>query len=475
MSKSGSEYIIIPGTHQKVYENSVVVLFRLPNEKWILHCGVYSYNGVRQKGWYFSSIPSQTVMPVFMEDLVAMKVVSGPVPVPPAPPVPPIPPFPPGPIPPGPIPPAPIPVIFTPEDKKMIDAAMITVETLEDRDRMSSALLDNGKIVRVNNVEGAVEYYEWNSAIEQWLPASLGYRYMTRDEITQELAGTIVDVLYSDSNGVFTLVCYNGEETTIALNGVAHDPTYEDLTIRIPVFGKPDLVINIPKGSVLQDVEVIERYEITPGHFVPALVITEVIDGETHTVATDISSLYNLFSQVEETNTIDMWIDSASSSLKASVKISDMPNNILNVDSTGLYVDVSGKVDKVSMNEGYLLVSDGLGGFIKAGDGITVQTSGTMIESDRTVPTANVVADAIQAAIQSTIIDITRHLQELEERVSSLERNSVGVGAPDKVVVSTNFGVTRSEFQIGNNVLSGDAKTIATDKAVVDAISWKAL
>ena len=167
---SNTEYIIIPGTHQKVYENSVVVLFRLPDTKWILHCGYYSYNGVRQKGWYFSSIPSNTVMPVFIEDLVAMKVISGPQPVPPPGPHPPFPPCPP-----GPHPPAPIPIIFTPEDKKMIDASMITVETLEDRDRLSGDWLINGKIIRVNNVEGAVEYYEWQSDNQQWVPASLGY------------------------------------------------------------------------------------------------------------------------------------------------------------------------------------------------------------------------------------------------------------------------------------------------------------
>lgn len=474
---SNTEYIVIPGTHQKVYENSVVVLFRLPDTKWILHCGVYSYNGVRQKGWYFASIPSGTIMPVFMEDLVAMRVISGPSPVPPAPPVPPGP-YPPGPfppVPPGPHPPAPIPIIFTPEDKKMIDAAMVTVETLEDRDRLSSKLLDNGKIVRVNNVEGAIEYYEWHSDSEQWVPASLGYRYMTRDEITQEFAGTVVDVLYSDSNGVLTLTCYDGSTVERALNGVAHDPAYENLTIRIPVFGKPDLVIDIPKGSSIGDMEIVEKYEISPGVFVPALVITEYIEGEAHEIATDVSALYNLFKQVEETSTINMYIDSDLGSLKASVKISDMPNNILNVDRTGLYVDVSGKVDKVDMTDGYLLVSDGLGGFIKAGNGITVKDSGDMGTSDRVVPTANVIAAAIQAAIDATIIDVTRHLHELDERVSSLERNSVGVGAPGQVVVSTNFGVTRSGYDIGNDVLSGDGTSLATEKAVVDAISWKAL
>lgn len=473
---SNTEYIIIPGTHQKVYENSVVVLFRLPDTKWILHCGYYSYNGVRQKGWYFSSIPSGTVMPVFIEDLVAMRVINGPTPCPPGP----HPPFPP--CPPGPHPPAPIPIIFTPEDKKMIDASMITVETLEDRDRLSGDWLINGKIIRVNNVEGAVEYYEWRSDIEQWIPASLGYRYMTREEIQQEFAGTIVDVVYSNSNGLLTLVSYSGEETTRLLEDVAHNPSYEDFQIRIPVFGKPDLVIDIPKGSTLTDIKVVDRYEIEPGIFVPALVVTEEVDGQEHEIATDVTSLYNLFQRIEDTSTIKMTIDSASSSLSAEVKISDMPSNVLNVDRTGLYVDISGKVDKVDMDANYLLVSDGLGGFTKAGNGIRLQTSGAMLDADDIVPTGNVIAAAIQAAIDATIIDITAELEAIEAelaavtaRVTALEQNAVGPGESDEVVTSTTTGVTRSGYTIGSDVLSGDANILATEKAVQDVMSWRAM
>lgn len=473
---SNTEYIIIPGTQRKVYENSVVVLFRLPDTKWILHCGYYSYNGVRQKGWYFSSIPSATVMPVFLEDLVAMKVINGPQPCPPGP-HPPLPPHPP-----GPIPPAPIPIIFTPEDKKMIDAAMITVETLEDRDRLSGDWLINGKIIRVNNVDGAVEYYEWQSANETWVPASLGYRYMTRDEIQQDLAGTIVDVVYSDSNGLLTLVCYNGDESTVLLSGVANNPTYENFQIRIPVFGKPDLVIDIPKGSSIANVEVVERYEISPGVFVPALVITEEIDGQAHVVATDITNLYNLFQTIDDTSTIKMSIDSASSSLSAEVKISDMPSNVLNVDRTGLYVDISGKVDKVEMSADYLLVSDGLGGFTKAGNGIMLQSSGTMPSSAAIVPTSNLIAAAIQAAIDATVTDISEQLHALDEeilavsnRVAFLEETAVGPGDSDEVVTSTLNGVTRSGYTIGSDVLTDDASSLATEKAVHDAMSWRAM
>ena len=484
---SSTDYIIIPGTQEKVYEDSVVVLFRLPDTKWILHCGYYTYNGVKQKGWYFSSIPATTVMPVFLEDLVAMRVISGPQPCPPGPippgpcppgPFPPGPhppgPFPPGPHPPGPHPPAPIPIIFTPEDKKMLDASMITVETLEDRDRLGSAMLDNGKVVRVNNVEGKVDYFEWDSANQTWIPATLGYRYMTRDEITEELNGTVVDIVYSDNRGVLTLVRHDESEEEIELTGVVHDPVYQDFKLRIPVFGKPDLIVNIPKGSKLKEVKIVENYEIE-GHIVPALVIVEEVNGMDHEIATDISSCYNLFKQVADTNSIDMYIESATNSLKASVKIADVPNNAIHLDSTGLYVDISGKADKKDIALDYLLVADGLGGFTSAGNGIKINSLQPLSTSDRRVPTENIVAAAIQAAIEATIIDIDVQLRSLDTRVTNIEGALPGPGVADQVVTTTTTGLARSGYTIGSNTLSSQDNTLATERAVKDAISWKAM
>lgn len=181
------QYIIIPGTNIKVFEGTVVVLNRLPSLKWILHHGPYYYSGRRQKGWYFSSIPSDTTMPVFNEDLVNMRVVDDPVnPCPPQPgPIPP--PFPPGPFPPGPgpIPPVPLPIPFTSDDKKKIDAAFITVDTLEDRDKLSSDILPEGKLLRVNDIDGhgTIEYYSWDDENSCWIEASFGSRYPDREEI----------------------------------------------------------------------------------------------------------------------------------------------------------------------------------------------------------------------------------------------------------------------------------------------------
>lgn len=267
---ASEQYVIIPGTQKKVYEGSVVMLHRLPNLRWIIHHGFYSYNGKRQKGWYFSSIPSDTTMPVFNEDLVAMTVIDGQSEdYPPAPPGPgPIPPGPVPPVPPG--PPAPVPVPFTPQDKKQLDSATITVDTLADRDKLGSAGLPDGKVVKVNNYdgEGSIEYYSWNAETEMWEEASLGYRFMTRKEIADAIARDIVEIVWSNEKGALVLT-NNGGTTLdpVKLSGLAHNPLYNDSEVLvIPIYGSEDLEISIPISAINDQINALrDRITFGPG------------------------------------------------------------------------------------------------------------------------------------------------------------------------------------------------------------------
>lgn len=466
------DYIIIPGTQQKVYEGSIVILNRLPGLKWIIHCGFYEYNGRKQKGWYFASIPSDTTMPVFKEDLVAMRVIdeSGdhPEPHPHPHPYPPIPPH----------PPVPIPVIFTPDDKKMIERSMITVPNLEERDKLSSKKLVNGKVVRVNDAEGQVEYYEWDKASSAWVPATLGYRYMTREEIQNDLSSTIVSIVYSDSAGALVVQAYGGNETSIPLSGIAHDPVYtsEDLTLRIPVFGSSDVVVTIPKDKSLKSVRFEENYLRPDGTYGPALVFV-VSDGETdEEIVCNADRLVNIY-QGADTSTISLSIDSDTCTITADAKLSPVAYNAIQVDNQGLVVDVRGKADKHDVSKDLILVSDGFGGFTYAGDGVDIRTDGDLETIGTSgVVTANVIAAAIAAAIAESQHDVDEKIQDLQDRVTVLEQGAVGEGIPGEVVVSTSEGATRSGMIIGGSTLSPlDVDALATEAAVKDAISWKGL
>lgn len=343
---ASEQYIIIPGTSKRVFDGSVVMLHRLPNLRWILHNGYYIYNGRRQKGWYFSSIPSDTTMPVFQEDLVAMTVLDG-CPPGPMPPIPPIPP--PGPYPP--VPPVPVPIPFTPKDKLQLDSAMLTVEDLTERDKLSSDSLIDGKIVRVNNFDGhgGVEYYSWNALKSQWEPATLGYRYMTRDEITEVISDNIVDIQWSDEEGALVLVVAGGTSSTLELQGIAHDPSYSsaERTITIPVYGRDDLVITIPPDMRIVAIRFEKEWEFPDGSVKPAIVVT-VSDGETEEeIAGDATGLIDIYTG-GETTTTTVTVTDVTRIITTDVKISDMENNRLKIDRSGLYVDVSDLEDRIS-------------------------------------------------------------------------------------------------------------------------------
>ena len=81
--------IHIPETCQDITVGSVVMLSRFPDTKWVLQNGWYMYEGQQYNGWYFSSIPAQTTIPVQGTDLLGLVIVSGgackPIPHPPRP------------------------------------------------------------------------------------------------------------------------------------------------------------------------------------------------------------------------------------------------------------------------------------------------------------------------------------------------------------------------------------------------------
>lgn len=468
------QYIIIPGTDRRIYDGTIVILNRLPNLKWILHNGPYTYNGRRQRGWYFSSIPSDTTMPVYNEDLVNLIVVDGsesggcPGPYPPHPPIPPYPPCPP-------VPPAPIPIPFTVQDRKQIQSAMITVPSLHERDKLGSDFLPDGKIVRVNDIDGngTIEYYSWCAATYSWKPASLGYRYMTREEIEQAIGSDIVEIAWSDDHGALVITDNNGNMSETELSGVAHDIGYasEELKIRIPMYGKDDLEITIPKDNRIIAIRFEQEWVFPDGSVKPAIVAT-VSDGETTTdIAGDASDLYNIY-EGAETATATVQISSTTSKITADVKLSSVINNSIEIDNEGLLVDLSGYVNKQPIDTSWLLVADGNGGFTYAGTGIEVETStaiSDLTNPEKKVVTANLIADAIAAAIASVTIDIEERLQRIENRID------FGVGSDGDILMSDGDRIARSGKSAGGSELpeTGSGDILVTEEAVVNALSWR--
>lgn len=216
-------YLKVPDSNVKLVDGSVVILHRFPGTKWVVHNGWYEYAGRRCSGWYFCSIPAQTIIPVSNQDLQLITVVAqgsgdAGVPNPPADgcgcegpgfPPPPPPGVPPGTVLPGPggccppprppIPPMPPSgklAVFTKEKDEQLSAAFTSVPTLKQRDEMDTEELPDGKLVRVNSVDGVSRYYKWSKYNDRWEEVSIENseeqlleNYYNKEEIDAQLEG----------------------------------------------------------------------------------------------------------------------------------------------------------------------------------------------------------------------------------------------------------------------------------------------
>ena len=139
----------IPNTNTYITDGCVVRLLQFPNTKWIVHYGWYTYNGVTASGWYFSSIPDQTILPIEYEYLSTIEILTGGCTCPSKPSLP-----------------------IMPLSTYMweLDRAAISVETVGERDRLSrERILPDGKIVRVNEYdETGAKYFTWNASRQDW-------------------------------------------------------------------------------------------------------------------------------------------------------------------------------------------------------------------------------------------------------------------------------------------------------------------
>lgn len=139
--------IIIPGINKVLLDGTIVILNGFDDVKYILHNGFYMYNSEVFEGWYGVSIPEQNVIPLAPQMLIGCEVIyypnsncecrfpSGNIP-------------------------------FTTEDEYQVQRSFITVDTMDDRDKLSPNMsitdIPNGRIVRVNkpnNLDFEPKYY----------------------------------------------------------------------------------------------------------------------------------------------------------------------------------------------------------------------------------------------------------------------------------------------------------------------------
>lgn len=181
-------YIRTVDTNQDIPSGSIIVFNSQPETKWIIQMGPYMYAGQPSTGWHAKSLPSGAVLPINPAEFSDVTLISGgvcpPRPVPPKP----------GPGPgPGPMPPHP------PHPYWNEAPNMITVQSVEERDRIEHRFLVDGKVVRVNNYNGVPEYFEWDEESLSWRMLNLGSRYYDKDETDKVVKDAVAWARIGDS------------------------------------------------------------------------------------------------------------------------------------------------------------------------------------------------------------------------------------------------------------------------------------
>lgn len=185
---------VVTPSGQTIYDGSIVILARFPGVNWIAHNGWYTFQGNQFMGWYSTSIPSQTIIPMSDDDLIGIQVISGSGCDKPSLPCPP---------PPPPRPGCDSEEEFTHEMKHELDRAWITVDTLEQLNRLNIRLVPDGKIVRVNDTgDGSAKYYRYNQPKREWEEETFGIDtsdFVKKQDLEQEVINQLENIDFTDA------------------------------------------------------------------------------------------------------------------------------------------------------------------------------------------------------------------------------------------------------------------------------------
>lgn len=171
------EQLTIEESGVALYPGSIVILAEYPYSKWIVKHGWYTYRDQQLNGWYFRSVNDGAILSLSNVNLSTITIVSEghrpPYPIPPSPR-------------PGPKPgPSPVPGGgMTPRQADQLRRSFVTVDSIKQRDALDDGNLPDGRICRVNNVNGRVKYYAYDVSTSTWIEQPIDF--MTKTEAEAE-------------------------------------------------------------------------------------------------------------------------------------------------------------------------------------------------------------------------------------------------------------------------------------------------
>lgn len=307
------------------------------------------------------------------------------------------------------------------------------------------------------------QFIDANSSKLATVGATKAYITKTISDIT---GGTAFVKGITFDSSTASLKIDKGEESasSLPLTGVAHSPTYDasKLKLTIPVVGGTDIVVDIPKDKF-----------VTAGTYNTKTKNIELtIEGQSDKVLIPAAALVDTYVADNTNKNITVAV-SSDNKISASLTIDPTAGNALKYTSKGFMVDLSEKINTYGTGTASeLIISDTTGKTISR-SGVTVLSdtgTTTLGTSATTVPVASIIARAITAAVNAAKTALTTEINKKATKLAS--------GAANQVLLSTADGnYSRSGKTIGGATLSATANsnTLATEAAVVDAISWKSL
>ena len=247
-----------------------------------------------------------------------------------------------------------------------------------------------------------------------------------------------------------------GTGTSATLTHVAHGATWDSaqLKLTIPMYGDADLVVNIPKDKFVTAGQYYKDYpdSVSATHH---NVIVLTIDNQEEPVIIPAEALVNVYTADNAGKNVSITV-SDQNKISASVVIDPEEGNALVTSATGLKVDISGKMDKISSATGTKIAMTTANGGVSESS-YTVLTEGDMGSGNTVIPTANLIAAAISAAINSSVANKV-------DRVVGVENNLVGF--------ATEGAIKDTGKKVGGATLAADPNenTVATEAAVNEAI-----
>ena len=261
------------------------------------------------------------------------------------------------------------------------------------------------------------------SAIKQFVNDSL-------TGVTGNANKAFINASFADGTLTFEPASESESDKTVELTGVAHGITWDNqqFKLTIPQYGQEaNLEINIPKDFFLQEGEYVEDYEFTPTegepYHSPAILLTVNIqngeEGTEKVIAIPVKDLVDTYT-VGSTDTVTLTMD-GQHNITAAVKF----------DTTTVLAGT---------------------------EHILVKTATGLAET--------------QKSLEDIATDISN---AVEAAKTEIKGSLLGQGEANKVVVSTENGITRSTAAIGGATLAGtpNATTLATEAAVNAAIGTK--